>query len=60
MTALADRAPGTFTSAVVDLAVQVVERAGATCLLGPLRHLASSRPCSTASRFIADNAPYVK
>ena len=43
LTALADRAPGTFTSAVVDLAVQLVEHAGATSLVGPLRHLARHR-----------------
>jgi hypothetical protein len=43
LTALADRAPGTFTSAVVDLAVQMAEHAGVTSLLGPLRHLARHR-----------------
>ena len=44
LTALADRAPGMFTSAVVELAVQLVEQVGVTSLLGPLRHLARRQP----------------
>jgi hypothetical protein len=43
LTALADRAPGTFTLAVADMAVQLVEHQGVTSLLGPLRHLARHR-----------------
>lgn len=43
LTALADRAPDTFTSTVVGLAVKLVEQADVTCLLGPLRHLARRR-----------------
>jgi hypothetical protein len=43
LTVLADRAPGTFTSAVTDVAVQLVEHPGVTSLLGPLRHLARHR-----------------
>ncbi len=43
LTALADRAPDTFTSTVVGVAVQLVEDIGVTCLLGPLRHLARRR-----------------
>jgi hypothetical protein len=43
LTALADRAPGTFTPAVADMAVQLVEHPGVTSLLGPLRHLARHR-----------------
>ena len=43
LTALADRAPDTFTRDVVDLAAQLVEQVGVTCLLGPLRHLARRR-----------------
>jgi hypothetical protein len=43
LTALADRAPDTFTSTVVGLAVQLVEHVDVTCLLGPLRHLARRR-----------------
>ena len=42
--ALADRAPETFTLAVMDLAIQLVEQVGVTSLLGPLRHLARRRP----------------
>ena len=37
LTALADRAPGTFTLAVADVAVQLVEHPGIASLLGPLR-----------------------
>ena len=43
LTALADRAPATFTSEVVAAAVQLVVSAGVTSLLGPLRHLARRR-----------------
>ena len=43
LTALADRAPDTFTSTVVELAVELVEHVGVTSLLGPLRHLARCR-----------------
>ncbi len=43
LTALADRAPETFTTAVIDLAIQLIEKAGVTALLGPLRHLARRR-----------------
>lgn len=43
LTALADRAPDTFTSTVVELAVELVEHVGVTPLLGPLRHLARRR-----------------
>jgi len=44
LTALADRAPQTFTVNVVDLAIRLVEQVGVTALLGPLRHLARRRP----------------
>jgi hypothetical protein len=44
LTALADRAPETFTPAVIDLAIQLIQEAGITALLGPLRPLARLRP----------------
>ena len=43
LTALADRAPETFTPGVIDLAIQLIEHVGITTLLGPLRHLARRR-----------------
>jgi hypothetical protein len=49
LTALADRAPDTFTPSVIDLAIQLVGQPGITVLLGPLRHRAR-RPAAEALR----------
>lgn len=43
LAALGDRAPETFTAAVVDLEIELVEQVAITSLLGPLRHLARHR-----------------
>lgn len=43
LTALAERGPETFTGEVIEFAVQLVEEAGITALLGPLRHLSRTQ-----------------
>ena len=62
--ALADRAPGVFTDAVVDLAIGLVEHQRVTELLDPLRRLARTRTelgpavLSSALRILRDGPDF--